>query len=232
VVSGGDDMDWLVNEMPTDARWYASEDRGELALTWSLGETMYDLTPPLLTYFGNTATERDDFLLTLLPRTQTIGMSDSAEDATTVCDVMKQMLLSHVMMPTYDELMCARLLSDPSVRGIICAAPQYGINEAGSIVQTSGKPVVTARYAMTISVADGTPEAIAQALNEGSLDVGSQEGYSVVIVDATVGLDEQGNLVDGGDTVAAIRAITDRLNDNVQVVTVAELMARISANVK
>ena len=53
-----------------------------------------------------------------------------------------------------------------------------------------------------------------------------------MIVHAWSGVDAQGNQVDGGDSMAGVKALINLLDDDVEVVTADEFMARIRANVR
>jgi hypothetical protein len=88
------------------------------------------------------------------------------------------------------------------------------------------------RYRLTSSAVDGTVEAITASLNAASTNTGNTDAYSVVVIDARVGLDADGNLIDDGDTMAAIAAIVAGLGDQVEVVTVSEFMQRVNNNLK
>ena len=236
VMVGDGNPDWMINDMATGKEWYASELRGDVAVTWGLSDTLYDLAPPLLTYMGHTATENDDFILSpgAYSGGQTSGMHslDMTACANNMILAMRHMLLSYVQLNDYDPSLINLLMSDAVVRGIACTSSVITADAAGEIEWISGKPLVMARHRMTISAVDGTVEAIAESLNAASTDVSCADGYSLVVIDVSAGIDEQGNMVDGGDTMAAVQKLVSLLDDDVQAVTVAEFMARINANVE
>lgn len=238
VMVNAGDLQWITNDFITET-WYGSPLRGEIAIGWSVPATLCELASPVLNYFGASATEADDFLLALTAPGYTYS-ADWQEDArralaeriakTMACVGMAQLLVPSDMGA--DESMLSGFAEQNEVQGIVYTGLFEDAQTSGEIRWINGKPVVSMRYRLTSSAVDGTVESIVHALNAGATDIKSSNAYSVVVVDARVGLDEDGNLVDGGDTMAAVQAIVDGLGEHVQIVTVSEMMASIKANLK
>lgn len=234
VLSDCAELNWMMDDFTTDTKWYGSEQRGNFAVNWVVNSLLYDIASPLLTYLGNTATEEDDFVLT--PSVLDLAALQSALHSGTACsigDLVQKMMLHFVQLSTdFDSSLIENVALESAVQGILYAGRLPDSLENGDIQWISGKPVVSMRYRMTASTVDGTPNAIASALNEASTNVRSSDGYSLVVVDVTAGLDEDGNYIDGGDTMAAVAALVEQLDEDVDVVTVSEFMARIKKNLK
>lgn len=107
----------------------------------------------------------------------------------------------------------------------------------GKMCWSNGKPVVSARYSIwnsidnTLASDQNDVEGIAKAINASSRDVSSEDAYSFVIVHVWSGLDENGNLVPRGDTMAGVEKLISLLDDDVDVVTATEFISRIKNNV-
>lgn len=239
VIQGEDALQWFADDFITAPGWYASSLRGEVDVNWSLPATLCELAPPILNYFGASATERDDFLLTLTAPgyTYSADWQDDARRALAdrVAKTMQCVGMSQLLVPSdmgADEQMLTAFAEQDAVAGIVYAGMLEDATGAGDIRLIGDTPVVSMRGRLTSSAVDGTPEAIVQMLNSLPNDPSSPYAYSVIIIDARVGLDEDGIVIDGGDTMAAVKAIVDGLEEQVQIVSLSELMTRIDQNLK
>lgn len=239
VIQGEDSLQWFADDFITAPIWYGSPLRGEQKVSWGVPATLCELASPVLNYLDASATEQDDFLLSLTAPgyTYSADWQDEARRAlaSRVAKTMQCLGVSQLIVPSdmgADEQMLTALADQQAVKGIVYAGMLEDANGLGDIRTIGGKSVVSMRGRLTSSAVDGTVEAITQMLNSLPTDPHSPDAYSIIVIDARVGLDEQGNLIDGGDTMAAIRAIVDGLDARRQVVSVSELMARINENLK
>lgn len=239
VIQGEDGLQWFADDFITAPTWYGSPLRGELEVSWGVPATLCELASPILNYLGASATEQDDFLLALTAPgyTYSADWQDEARRALAVrvAKTMQCLGMSQLLIPSdmgADEQMLTAFADQQEVKGIVYAGMLEDARGLGDIRTINGKSVVSMRGRLTSSAVDGTVEAITEMLNALPTDPSSPDAYSVIVIDARVGLDEQGNLIDGGDTMAAIRAIVDGLDARRQVVSVSELMARIDQNLE
>ena len=239
VIAGDGALQWNTDELITGDAWFASPLRGQFNVNWSVPATLCELASPVLNYLNVSATERDDFLLALTAPGYTYS-ADWQSDAQMalaqrIAKTMQCVGTSHVLIPSdmgADEQMLSYFAEQNEVEGIVYAGLLENESEGGKIHWLNEKPVVSMRYRLTSSAVDGTVEAITASLNAGSTDASKADAYSVVVVDARVGLDADGNLVDEGDTMAAIEAIVAGLNEQVRVVSVSEFMQCVDSNLK
>lgn len=239
VIQGEDDLQWFTDDFITAPTWYGSPLRGEQKVSWGVPATLCELGSPILNYLDESATEQDDFLLALTAPGYTYSADWQDEVrralAVRVAQTMQCLGVSQLFVPSdmgADEQMLTAFADQQAVKGIVYAGVLEDANGLGDIRTIGGKRVVSMRGRLTSSAVDGTVEAITQMLNSLPTDPSSPDAYSVIVIDARVGLDEKGNLIDGGDTMAAIRAIVDGLDERREVVSVSELMARIDENLK
>ena len=239
VVSNGGDMSWSTGDFLTEGSWYGSPLRGDFDVSWSVSATLCELASPVLNCLSAGATDADDFVLALtaLGYTYSADWQNDARVALAqrVAKTMQCVGTSHLLVPSdmgADAQMLSCFAEQAEVEGIVYAGIFADAWTAGELRWMGGKPVVSMRYRLTGSAVDGTVEAIVQGLNAGATDTASADAYSVVVVDAGVGLDADGDLVDGGDTMAALAAIVAGLGEQVEVVTVSEFMARVNTNLK
>lgn len=235
VLSDGDDLQWVMSDFITSQSWYGSPMRGDVAVNWGVPHTIYDVAAPLISYLGHTATENDDFVLQLpvLSYTYTADWLTMTRDALAkqYANAMQHMLLRYAQIPFnsgYDLQMVESLMQQEYVQGLLYMGDPSTLGLSGYVQWVNQRPVVSMRYRMTTSAVDGTVDAIAAAINASTTAVNSTEAYSVVVIDAKTGLDDDGVLIDGGDTMAAIAALVEQLGDHVDVVPLSEFMARVN----
>lgn len=239
VMAGDGALQWNTNELIVGNALYGSPLRGQFNVSWSVPATLCELASPVLNYLNANATDRDDFLLALTAPGYTYS-ADWQSDARLalaqrIAKTMQCVGTSHVLIPSdmgADEQMLSCFAEQTEIEGIVYAGLLENELAAGNIHWINGKPVASMRYRLTSSAVDGTVEAITASLNAASTDISKADAYSVVVIDARVGLDADGNLIDDGDTMAAIAAIVAGLGDQVEVVTVSEFMQRVNNNLK
>ena len=98
----------------------------------------------------------------------------------------------------------------------------------GQVFWVNGKPIVTARYRIWSDYTD--INSLAASINRASTDPKSEAAYSFIIVHAWSGLDADGKVVEDGNTLDAVTALIEKLDDDVDVVTPSEFIRRITEN--
>ena len=51
VISDGDNIQWILNSLAVDTNWWASNQRGEVPITWTISPALIDLAPSVLNIF-------------------------------------------------------------------------------------------------------------------------------------------------------------------------------------
>jgi hypothetical protein len=109
----------------------------------------------------------------------------------------------------------------------------YG-NYAGMRGKTrfvDGKPIVSARFRLWNNVAGASsPEEIAAAVNALPADPKNPDSYAFIIVHAWTGLNENGELIEGGSAMRAVKKLVDLLDADTRIVTPAEFISRLAEN--
>lgn len=55
IMSDGDNVQWILNSLAVSTDWWASPQRGEVPITWTISPALADLAPTVLQYFYQTA---------------------------------------------------------------------------------------------------------------------------------------------------------------------------------
>ena len=100
----------------------------------------------------------------------------------------------------------------------------------GSILWSQDTPIVSAAYCLHAERADGSLERVAESINSAPTNPALESAYTFVTIRSDCGLNENGELVYGGDTMAAVQALIGMLDEDVEVVTASEFMDRIKNN--
>ena len=235
IMSDGDNLQYLLNNY-TDTNWFGSPLRSSFNMGWGLPPLTIDLAPPMLNYMYDEMNTSDEFVM------QIGGLGYTYPSKWTNSDSLLEMaaMLNDYMKRS--DMDIATIVDSGVISNLSAFTRQDGIKGLffidfgdyskykGRILWSDKKPVVTARYRLWAEVADGSIENIAAGINSASTDISSQDAYSFVIVHSWSGLDSSGNLVLNGDTMKGIKALIDRFDSNVDVVTPSEFISRIIKN--
>lgn len=238
VMSDGDNLQWITNDFTTSSNWYGSSLRGKFNMGWGLPATAIDLTAPMVNYLYDDMTAKDEFIMQLsglgytFPSqwTDKAALADMAEE---LDDYMERA-----------DIRIAEILDDGgfqnSILDIFTAQKNidaiFYIDYAnyagyrGQILWSNNKPAISARYRLWAGLGDGSVENIVNGINAASTDPKSADSYSFVIVHAWSGLDSNGNLVAGGNTMKAVEAVINGLDSDVEVVTPSAFIDKIIKN--
>jgi hypothetical protein len=99
---------------------------------------------------------------------------------------------------------------------------------AGRLRFSGGTPIVAAKYRLWYDAPGCSPEEIAASINAASKDPADPAAYSFVIVHAWSGIDMNGGFVEGGNTMKAVKALTDALDPDVHMVTPGRFVSLLS----
>lgn len=244
VMSDGDNLQWTMGDELSSSKWYGSNHRGDFTMSWGLPATLIDVASPVFAYYYRTMKPNEEFIMQLSGTGYTFpskwkNMNALAAMQADVAEAMKRADIS--VMEVLDDVTLNNssvnryykgFLESDAVDGILYI--DYGNYAAynGKIFWCGDKPLVTARYRLWADVAgNADPQSIAKAINAASTDVTKADAYSFVIIHAWSGLDSSGNLVNGGNTMDAVAELVSLLDEDVELVTPSEFMARITENV-
>ncbi len=236
LMSDGENLDWVTDKFLTSDFWYGSEKRGTFAVNWGVPAALGELANPTLTALGTTRKPTDEFVLQLSGTGYTFPSlwqgAELSRMAEQLNGMMTDMGLSYLQVtddgaPDLDSL--AVLATQTAVKGIFYSDYGYA-NTDGSLLWIDDVPVVSTKYRLWAGLHEGSVSYIADAINSACVDPSDLASYSVIVVHAWSGLDAEGRLVSGGDTMDAVAALVAALDEDVEIVGAQEFMERIKAN--
>ena len=227
VMSDGDNVQWMTQDFGTNGRYYGSDYRGDFPMTWTTSPSLYDLAPDLLGDLYAGATARDEFIA----GPSGVGYVNIAEYgdrfypdyAAYTAGYMEKTDMHYVNLldNAVDPDALAELAKYDTVRGGVWSVGNQYIEGNGDVYWANGKPFVTVRETLWRIAGDdnrnqyyGYVERVAQRINEYKRDYTSPEGYTVVVAHAwSIG------------TMDYINRFIDELDEDVEVVTVGEMLS-------
>jgi len=225
VYSDGDNMCFASGGM---VGMYNHARKGEFALGWGIPATSIDLMAPTVSYYYDTKTDNDEFVMSLsgMAYTYPTAWSDEAraEMSAEVAYYMKRTDLRYMIM--LDDAVGAwseKTFSDFTEHDGIDGIFYVGLyNRAGSVVWTNGKPTVGCRMSVGYDQIGAAYNAAAKFLSRKTLcvDVKKTRGYSMYY------------LICWNITPEMVGALVDGLPEHVDVVTPSVFMDRLVANCK
>ena len=234
VMSDGDNLQWMDNGFATDKKYFGSEYRGEFPMTWTIAPGMFDLAPHIMDYLYENGTANDQFIagpsgIGYVNATH-YNSSSLAEYARITASYMKATGLDCVNLldSTVDASVLNEFARYDSVKGGVWSVGDKYIEGYGGVYWANDKPFVCMRETLWRIAGDddsnayyGFVERVAQRVNNYKVDPTSIEGYTVVVAHAwSIG------------SMDYIARFVDALDDDVEVVTVGQLLDLVSANVK
>lgn len=237
IMSDGDNMQWLVNDVLTSEKWFASKVRGDFPLGWGVPATSIDVIAPVLSYLYQNQTENDEFIMQLSGLGYTFPSRWSSTARTEMATQLSEYMIRSDLK--YAEILddhgfTSRYLSpftkQEGIQGIFYIDYGNYAEYDGEILWSNGKPVVSARYRLWVGVSDGSIEYISSHINSASTDPKSPDSYSFIIVHAWSGDNGNGTIVGDGNTMNGIQKLIASFDSDVQVVTPTEFMNRIIDN--
>jgi len=231
LMSDGDNLQWLLNDY-NNAAHFGSPVRGAFPFGWGVPAAAADLAAPMLQTLYDAMSPRDEFVLSLsgvgytFPSKWT-NLTALRHMARTLPGKMEAMDVSSLLVlddggfysPAVDLL-----AKESGANGILYIDYADYAGLRGAVRFAGDTPVVAARYRLWADAPGCSPEEIAAAINQSALDPADPASYSFVIVHAWSGLDGNGNLAEGGDTMAAVQALVNALDENTRIVTPARFL--------
>lgn len=234
VMSDGDNLQWMDNGFATDKKYFGSEYRGEFPMTWTIAPSMFNLAPHILDYLYENGTANDQFIagpsgVGYVNATH-YNSSSLAGYAQLTASYMNATGLDYVNLldSTVDASVLGEFAKYDSVKGGVWSIGDKYIEGYGGVYWANDKPFVCMRETLWRIAGDddsnayyGFVERVAQRINNYKVDPTSIEGYTVVVAHAwSIG------------TMDYISRFVEALDDDVEVVTVGQLLDLVSANVK
>ncbi|MFC7620817.1 GxGYxYP domain-containing protein [Microlunatus sp. GCM10028923] len=229
VVTDGDNVQWLLNDLPTSQNWFGSPRRGTFDLGWGVPPSAIDLAPSVLDwYYRNASAGRheDRFVVgpsgggylypSRYPRDElTLHTAELAR-------TMERADLGVVQILDFESFDDADLwsayLRHDQITGLIYLEYSRYDGLRGRVRWVEDKPVISARTMLWEGLS--SPAQVIETLNAAGTDPTSVDGYSVVMLHCwSMNLDDLGHVV-------------DNLAPHVSVVTPDALVAMMSAAVR
>jgi hypothetical protein len=236
-MSDGESLDTVMNECISSESWYASSKRGQFAMNWGVPALIGELCHPALHTLASGRTDADSFFVQYSGTGATFPSlwreNSLSSMAAQLNRLMEDMGVSYLQVTDDGPVRAdnfAYLAAQPAVDGIIYHDYNYAHMD-GSIHWLGNVPVVSARYRLWAGLHEGSIAYIANAVNAAPTDPTMQDAYSVIFVHAWSGLDSEGHLTVNGNTMDAVASLIAAFDDDVEVVGLEELMARIKQNV-
>ena len=252
LMSDGDNLQWVLDGFCTDPRWFGSADRGSVALGWTLGPTVADLAPAVLSYLYNGTAQpapfRDVFVAGVSGAgyfypDSTLGAGASgpqrlAAAAQLTADYMAKagMRVANVMAHGEgfaSDALPAEFLKHDQIDALLFYNYDNYAGMRGNITFVSGKPVIGGRYNLWGSGMPPDPVSpnfynvsglIDALVRLSSTDSTSSDGYSLIPLHAW------------SHTVSDARAVMEGVQAQApgkfEFVAPDELVARVAAFVK
>ncbi len=224
VYSDGDNISCTTINNFTDSI-YLSPYRGQFAMGWGMPATGIDLIAPVYSYYYDTMTENDEFVMALSGVGYTHPAAWSAEARAKMtedlADYMRRSDIRYMVIldespNSWDEEVFADFTEHDGIEGIFYVGP---FNQKGNVVWTNGKPTVGSRLSF-VDGYNGTYNEILRFLQRPGLstNVTKARSYSMYYV---------GYWCTGMNIVASL---VEQLPDNVDVVTPGVFMDRLTRN--
>ena len=227
LITDGDNIQWMLGDFQSDARWYASPHRGNLGLGWGISPTLVDLAPSVMRwYYDNAGTDR--FVVGpsgggyLYP--SRYPRSELALHTSRLSDAMARADLGVVQIIDFDAFddtaLWSTYLRRPAIEGLIYLEYSRYDSLKGRVVWAGGKPVISARTMLWDGLPGADEASVTAELNAAATNPHSAAGYSVVMWHAW------------SKSVNHVKTVIDNLAPHVQVVAPDTLVKMVARNVK
>ncbi|KAH3759135.1 protein phosphatase [Pelomyxa schiedti] len=220
IMSDGDNLQWLMNDFATSTKWWASPNRGEVPLGWTISPALVELAPLLLEYYQESSTEQDDLL------TAASGIGYMYPDLWPESDLSGFASLNNAYMEksqqsvytiigdTFNTATCSTLLANSSSIGIIWYDYSDYARVGGAVYFTENNQVMTGPRYILSSDFGLSPTEIASRINMASTDPTSPDAYSIVVVHCwTMTVDDVISTINQLDSDVIVRKPGDFLQD-------------------
>lgn len=228
-VTDGDNVQWLLNDLPTSENWFGSARRGTFDLGWGVPPSAIDLAPSVLDwYYRNAATGRHQDRFVVGPSgggylyPSRYPHDELKLHTTRLARAMERADLGVVQILDFESFDARGLwenyLRHDQIKGLIYLEYSRYDGLKGRVRWVEDKPVVSARTMLWDGLS--SPDQVIETLNAAGTDPTSADGYSVVMLHCwSMNLDDLGHVV-------------DNLAPHVSVVTPDALVAMMTESVR
>lgn len=233
VMSDGDNIQWIQRNFLSSKKYFGNRYRGDFKMTWGISPSLYDLAPNMMYKLYEEATENDLFIsgpggagYVNISEYSRDSLSDYAEITANYMQNLDLEYINFIDAEVDAEALDA-FASFDQIRGGIWSVGDKYIEGGGGIYWSNDKPFITARETLWNISGDansnkyyGYIERVAQRINSYKKDPTIAEGYTVLVAHAW----SLGNM-------DAITRFVDLLDENVELVTVGEMVELVKQNV-
>ena len=192
---------------------------------------------PMLRYFSRTQSEQDEIIMQLSGLGYTFpslweesAREEAAERVASVMETRGMKYMNILDDHGFNEETMNAFTLQWGIKGIFYTDYSNYAGYKGQILWSNDVPVVSARYRLWADIGGCDVRSIAKSINNAPTSIFEEDAYSFVIVHAWSGLNGEGELVSGGDTMAAVEELISLLDSDVEVVSASEFMNRILNN--
>jgi hypothetical protein len=230
VVTDGDNVQWLLTSLQSTATWWASPLRGTVPLGWGMAPSLVDVAPSAMRwYYQNASTGKnaDEFVVGpsgsgYMYPSQYPAAKLQAHTAR-LDDYMRRADLGVVQILDFNALdktsVWDAYTARKSIDGLIYLEYSRYDGQAGKIVWSHDKPVISARHMLWDGLSGADEASVTAAINAAPRDPSTAAGYTLVAVHAW------------SKGIPNIRAVTDQLDSDVRVVTPGVFTRLVAGNV-
>ena len=189
LMSGGENIQWLLNTFATSKKWYNSDGRGFVPLGWTVSPALAELAPPALKYFYDNASSgnggRDYFVAA--PSGIGYMYADKYRDITTYTDLLNKYMAKADLrivnvvgtMRNPDMLAYAQC---SNVDGIFYYHYPDFSDLHGKLMWINGTPIISPKFALWEN--KETPQSLASKINNEVKNQYQPDGFSLIAVDS------------------------------------------------
>ena len=239
LMSDGDNVQWLLDGMATDAKWWGSPDRGAVPLGWTLSPSVVDLAPVVAKHFYDSASPVDHLVAGVSgvgyfypDSVASANALDALANLTAAYMAKADMRLVNVLGhgEGYSAAQILPYVLQPQIDAVFYYNYDNYAGLRGNITWLNDKPVIGGRFSLW---GDGSNPSGPTFCNTTMLvdrllalprDPSSADGYSLIALHAW-----SHNV---SDALAVATALAARAPGAVDIVTPAELVARVKRSVR
>jgi GxGYxYP putative glycoside hydrolase C-terminal domain/GxGYxY sequence motif in domain of unknown function N-terminal len=191
ILSDGDNLQWLTNNMALDPKFFANPHRGEFEMNWGLSPALAAVAPRVLKYFYENATARDSFFAMGNPGYRYIhaepvprGVID-ARQSQPLLRASRLRIVTTINTNEGNMSECAPLLELPETDGVVYLSfSPYNLLQ-GETYWHAGKPVVSSRYILWENQPGGSITEVARSVaSMSSSPTKDIKSFAIVLVHA------------------------------------------------
>lgn len=233
VMSDGDNIQWLLNSFASSSLYFGSEHKGDFKMTWTMSPSLYDLAPNVLQTLYNSSPSNNEFIA----GPSGVGYINAAEYNSDLISEYAAYTAGYLEKTDthainfldnyFDETAYKEFAKYDQVSGGVVSVGDFYLEGGGGVYWSNDKPFISVREVLWRSDSNtnhnnyyGYIERVAQRINEYSTDPTTIEGYTVVLCHAW----SIGNM-------EYLSRFVECLDENIELVTVSELIDLVKENV-